>query len=116
MSSKVSMTSRKPCSTVPGLPNMCVMPSARNCSNSATLPGLLTTVLPVAWGVGRRACRWLPAVAGQAGLEDLDDLLAGGERVGRGPPGDERVVDDHPDRVPELAVVAAVLTDSVAQD
>src|SRR5262249_10585088 len=118
--SVASTTSRKPCSTVPGLPNMWVMPSARSCSNSATLPGLLTAVLPVAcgWRVGAawRAYRPLAARPGQAGLEDLDDLLAGGERVGRGPAGDERVVHDHRDRVPEVAVVAAVRTGGVAQD
>jgi hypothetical protein len=31
--------SRKPCSTVPGLPNIRVIPSAANCSKMATLPG-----------------------------------------------------------------------------
>jgi len=36
--------------------NMWVMPSARSCSNSATFPGLLTTVLPAVSGRSAGGC------------------------------------------------------------
>ncbi len=41
--------SRKPCSTVPGLPNIWVMPSAANCSNIATRPARAVIVLSFAF-------------------------------------------------------------------
>src|SRR5689334_14718404 len=82
---------------------MCVMPSARNCSMIAAFPGL---AMPAS----------LPAVPAQAVLQHLDHLLAGAERVGGGPAGDERVVDDDRDLLAEVAVVPAVRSGGVAQD
>src|SRR2546423_10989174 len=83
---------------------MWVIPSARNCSMIAALPGLATMPVP------------LPAVPAQAALQHLDHLLPGAERVRGGPSGHERLVDDDGDLPAEVAVVPAVRTGRVAQD
>ncbi len=55
-SGKDSRASRNPCSTVPGLPNMCVMPSARNCSIMASLPVLRHVLSSATSRYRRRPC------------------------------------------------------------
>src|SRR4051794_37143595 len=99
-----SRASRKPCSTVPGLPNMYVIPSARSCSRIAkrpVLPGIPGASLPGAGGFGGGV---EPPLA-EALLEHLDHLLTGQVRVRRRAARDERVVDDDGGLVAVVAVV-----------
>src|SRR2546429_6939948 len=115
-----SAASRKPCSTVPGLPNIQSNRSARNCSKITSLPGLAVIVNSPPRR-DRTSCRTpgrarSPAVPAQSGLEGLHELLATEERVRSGPCGDERVVHDHRRLLADVAVVAAVRGGGVALD
>src|SRR4051812_15647640 len=84
--------SRKPCSTVPGLPNIYMIPSAASCSKRATLPVLPGMTFPYSESDCHRTV--LPAESTQVVFEDLHQQLAGKDRVGGGARGDERIVDD----------------------
>src|SRR5690349_19351707 len=87
------------------------MPSARSCSRIAYRPVRATATPSPASGLSV-----LPAIPGQALLEDLDHLLAGEIRVRCGAPGDERVVDDDRRGVAHVADVLAVGRGGVAED
>src|SRR3954469_12151098 len=108
-----SRASRKPCSTVPGLPNMYVIPSARSCSRIAKRP-----VFP---GIRRltragRLGRGVEPPLAQPVLEHLDHLLSGEVGVRRRAARDERVVDDDGGLVAVVAVVGAAGRGGVAED
>src|SRR6266567_4643072 len=113
MSGYSPRASRNPCSTVPGFPNMYVIPSASSCSMIAKRPGLLTTGRPLRCRADR--ARMEPPLL-QAVLEHLDHLLPGQVRVGRRAPCDERVVDDHRGLVAVVAVVGPAGSRRVAED
>src|SRR3954465_6543421 len=108
-----SRASRKPCSTVPGLPNMYSIPSARSCSRIAkrpVFPGIRR--LTRAAGLGRP----VEAPLAQAVLEHLDHLLPGQVRVRRRATRYERVVDDDGRLVAVVAGVGPARRGRAAQD
>src|SRR3954453_17003703 len=109
-----SRASRKPCSTVPGLPNMYVIPSARSCSRIAKRPGF-PGIRPSLTSAGRLGRGVEPPLA-QPVLEHLDHLLSGQIGVRRRAARDERVVDDDGGLVAVVAVVGAAGSRGVAQD
>src|SRR5262249_54964910 len=114
MSGYSPSASRNPCSTVPGLPNMYVIPSASSCSTMAKRPVFAATPEAVL-ACGADGARVEPPLF-EAGLEHLDHLLAGEVRVGRRAPRHERVVDDDRRLVAVVPVVGAARSGRVAQD
>src|ERR1044072_5302189 len=95
--------SRNPCSTVPGFPNICVIPSSSSCSRIAERPCFDATL---GLGCGPDRGR-VEAPLLEPLLEHLDHLLAREVGVRRRAAGHERVVDDDGGLV---AVVAGVRT------
>src|SRR3954447_11649787 len=110
-----SRASRKPCSTVPGLPNMYVIPSARSCSRIAKRPVFPDMQAATLTSAGRLG-RGVEAPLAQPVLEHLDHLLSGEVGVRRRAARDERVVDDDGGLVAVVAVVGAAGCRGVAQD